>query len=208
MTLFRDGPHGEMQRLIQGVGPEVDRVIVDARRRLDSAPVTDLRIFSQTIDCPWDPELSFTAQLACYMAKRELDKVNDADADRIDEALAVLREHARKVMVAVVESEARVVVYWSWIYAYTLRTGFDRKLGRRGRDDWGFHVDQFWVPGPVDILWSGFEHMLVDLNPAYRGEAEAVARARQSDIDTGERERRLKQLLDAVKDARASAGRE
>lgn len=206
MTTFHNGPHDEMRRLIQGVGPEIDRVIEDARRRLDSTPVTNLRIFSQTVDCPWDVELSLTAELACHMVRREFHKVDSADSDRVDEALAVLREHARKIMVAIVESATHVVVYWRWMYAYTLCTEVDRQFRTRSRDDWRFHVNHSWVPDPVDILCSGLGPMLVDLNPAYSVEAEAVARARRAEVEAGERDRRLGELAKAVKEARALAG--
>ena len=92
------------------------------------------------------------------------------------------------------------------MYAYTLCTEVDRQSLTRSGDDWRFHVNHSWVPDPVDILGSGLGPMLVDLNPAYSVEAEAVARARRAEVDAGERDRRLGELAKAVKEARALAG--
>ena len=146
MTQPTDGPHDELQRLIRGIGSQIDRVVADGVRRLGGEPVTEVTMFSQTIDCPWDVETGFTAQLAGLTLRAELSKGSRANDDRVNEALAVLREHARKEMTTIIESPTRAIVYWNWRYGYTLRT-----------DPTG-NTDDFWSIAPTTE--NGCQHRM------------------------------------------------
>ena len=59
-----------------------------------------------------------------------------------------------------------------------------------------------WMPTPEDVLASSLSRIVTDLNPGYRTEAEAAARTRRSEIESGARKKRMHQLLQAVKEAR------
>ena len=120
MSQPTNGPHDQLQRLIRGIGSQVDHVIADGVRRLGGEPVTQVAMFSQSIKCPWDVETGFTAELAGHTLGRELAKGSRANADRIDEAVAVLRENARKGITTIVESPTKTIVYWNWRYGYTV----------------------------------------------------------------------------------------
>ena len=105
-----NGPHDQLKRLIRGIGSQIDHVIADGVRRLDGEPVTQVTMFSQTIiNCPWDVETGFTAKLALNSLSRELAKGANANKDRTDEALAILREHSRKGMTTIVASPNRTI---------------------------------------------------------------------------------------------------
>ena len=203
MSQPTNGPHDQLQRLIRGIGSQVDHVIADGVRRLGGEPVTQVAMFSQSIKCPWDVETGFTAELAGHTLSSELAKGSKASADRIDEAVAVLREDARKGMTTIVESPTKAVVYWNWTYGYTLCTDPGMGASDRSIDFWNFCTMQgHWMPTPEDVLASSLSRIVTDLNPGYRAEAEAAARMRRSEIESGAREKRMHQLLQAVKEAR------
>ena len=117
-----NGPHDQLKRLIRGIGSQIDHVIADGVRRLDGEPVTQVTMFSQTINCPWDVETGFTAKLALNSLSRELAKGANANKDRTDEALAILREHSRKGMTTIVASPNRTIVYWNSLVSHIFRT--------------------------------------------------------------------------------------
>ena len=194
-------PDKQLRRLIRGIGSQVDDVIADGVRRLGGEPITQVAMFSQSITSPWDVETAFTAKLAVLTAKRELAKGRSANADRMDEALAVIREHCRKGMTTIVASPNRTIVYWNWTYGYTLCTdpesGSDQKINNFHNSCTGRGQ---WLPPPQDVLASSLSGIITDLNPAYRAEAEETLRMRLADINSGAREKRTKQLLKAVED--------
>ena len=195
-------PDKQLRRLIRGIGSQVDDVIADGVRRLGGEPITQVSMFSQTINCPWDLETAFTAQLALLTAKRELAKGRNANADRSDEALAVIREYYRKGMTTIVESTKTTIVYWNWKYAYTLCTdpepGGDEKIN----DLYNFCTTRRqWIPPPQDVLASNLSQIVTDLNPEYRAEAEATAHTRKSAKESGALDKRIHQLQQAVSKA-------
>ena len=195
-------PDKQLRRLIRGIGSQVDDVIADGVRRLGGEPITQVAMFSQTINCPWDVETGFTAQLALLTAKRELAKGRNANADRSDEALAVIREHYRKGMTTIVESTKTTIVYWNWKYAYTLCTdpepGGDEKIN----DFYNLCTTRRqWIPPPQDVLASSLSQIVTDLNPEYRAEAEATAHTRKSAKESGALDKRIHQLQQAVSKA-------
>ena len=196
------GPPDVFQRLITGIGSDVDRVIADGVRRLGGDPVKGVRVFSQSVTCPSNMEIKLTAQLAGYTLLSEVEKGAGGSSDRIDEAVAVLKEGDREGMMAVVESWTNAIVYWNWVYGYALRTDL---LGPSSPalDFWESTGSHGWIPVPEEVLDSDLRELVTDLNPVYRAEAEATVRLNCQNRGSEVYDRRMKQLVAAVKDARA-----
>ncbi|MCY4510903.1 MAG: hypothetical protein OXG35_28675 [Acidobacteria bacterium] len=201
-----DRPRLELMTLLRNAGSHVDRVIADALRRLGTDMLKELKVFSQTVRRPWDIEAGFTNELVLHGLRREIDDpgpISPEKRERVRQAIAVVNENDRLGVVAVVESDTAAIVYWNWTYGYTVRTTVERPEDKEILRDWDWNNTQSWVPPPQEVLSSQFSGLVTDISPGYRTEAEERAAALQSEIADGSRDRRVNQLLEAVKDERA-----
>ena len=202
-----DRPRQELMKLLRNAGSEVDRVIADALRRLGTDLLKEVKIFSQRVVRPWDVEAGFTTELVYHALRREIEDdptpMSGEKRERVRQAIAVVNENDKLGVTAVIESNTAAVVYWNWTYGYTVRTTVERAGEEDVLRDWDWHNTQSWVPPPEEVLSSKFRGLVTDISSAYRAESEHRARAARLEIADGSRDRRFKELMQAVKAERA-----
>ena len=113
-------PGRDLMQLLRNPGRHVDRVMADALRRLETDTLKDVRIFSQRVVQPWNPESGFTTQLAYCALRRELEDdrglLGGESRERVRQAIAVINDEVKMGVAAVVQSSTAAILYWNWAY--------------------------------------------------------------------------------------------
>lgn len=81
------------------------------------------------------------------LEESEFEKDSDAQ-QRFDEALAALRREEERVFVAVLLGGSRDIVYWNWLYGYTVVSRKLEKGSNRARFNFNADLGQRRVAAP------------------------------------------------------------